>query len=126
MVEDDADDSFLLRRQLVRAQFDDCVKVIGNGQDALDYLRQAPVLPLAVFLDLRLPGLSGTQLLHAIRDDVRLRELPVIVMTGSSDPRDIAECGSLGVEAYLAKPVRLSTFIKTVAHLFPSVSHPEN
>jgi len=120
VVEDNADDSFLLTRQLARAHFEDCVTVIGNGQDAFDYLQHAAT-PLAVFLDLRLPGISGLQLLEKIRADARLRSVPVIVMTGSVDPKDVAECSRLGVTAYLPKPVGLTTFIKTVAHLFPAV-----
>jgi len=121
VVEDNANDSYLLTRQLARAHFEDCVTVIGNGQDAFDYLLRAPT-PLAVFLDLRLPGMSGIQLLEKIRQEERLRTVPVIVMTGSVDPKDVEECSRLGVTAYLPKPVGLSTFIKTVAHLFPDTS----
>src|ERR1700761_7579596 len=113
VVEDNADDSFLLTRVLARAHFEDCVTVIGNGQDALEYLQRMP-LPLAVFLDLRLPGLNGVELLGKIREDERLRPVAVIVMTGSVDPKDVEACNRLGVTAYLPKPVGLSTFIKTV------------
>jgi CheY-like chemotaxis protein len=119
VVEDNANDSFLLTRQLARAHFEDCVTVIGNGQDAFDYLQRAP-LPLAVFLDLRLPAMTGIELLQKIRHDQRLHDVPVIVMTGSVDPKDVDECTRLGVTAYLPKPVGLTTFIKTVAHLFPA------
>ena len=124
VVEDNADDSFLLTRQLARAHFEDCVTVIGNGQDAFDYLQHSAA-PLAVFLDLRLPGMSGVELLEKIRQDERLRKVPVIVMTGSVDPQDVDECTRLGVTAYLPKPVGLTTFIKTVAHLFPMAATPE-
>jgi CheY-like chemotaxis protein len=123
VVEDNADDSFLLTRQLARAHFEDCVTVIGNGQDAFDYLQHSAT-PLAVFLDLSLPGMSGLQLLEKIRQDDRLRPVPVIVMTGSVDPKDVDACTRLGVTAYLPKPVGLTTFIKTVAHLFPAVAAP--
>jgi len=123
VVEDNADDSFLLTRVLARAHFEDCVTVIGNGQDALEYL-QRTTLPLAIFLDLKLPGMSGIELLEKIRKDERLAPVNVIVMTGSVDPRDVEACNRLGVTAYLPKPVGLSTFIKTVAHLFPEVGTP--
>jgi CheY-like chemotaxis protein len=123
VVEDNADDSFLLTRQLARAHFEDCVTVIGNGQDAFEYLQRSST-PLAVFLDLRLPGMSGVELLEKIRQDERLHAVPVIVMTGSLDPRDVETCDRLGITAYLPKPVGLSTFIKTVTHLFPEVGTP--
>jgi two-component system, response regulator len=122
VVEDNADDSFLLTRQLARAHFDDCVTVVSNGQDALDFLNHTMAIPLAIFLDLRLPGMSGIQLLEKIRQEPRLQAVPVIVMTGSADPRDVEECSRLGVTAYLPKPVSLTTFIKTVAHLFPKMA----
>jgi two-component system response regulator len=119
IVEDDADDSFMLVRQLEKAQIDDHVTVIEDGQKALTFLVAAEPLPLAMFLDLRLPGMNGLELLEKIRQDGKLQSLPVIIMTGSSDPRDVAECSRLGVTAFLEKPVSLTSFIKTVAHLFP-------
>ncbi len=106
-------------RQLEKAQIDDSVTVVENGLKALEFLAQAQQLPLAVFLDLRLPGLNGIEVLEKIRQDSRLKELPVVIMTGTGDPRDIDKCKSLGVTAFLEKPVGLSNFIKTVAHLFP-------
>lgn len=124
VVEDNVDDSFLLTRQLARAHIDDCVTVIGDGKDALSFLLHATPLPLAVFLDLRLPGLSGIQLLEAIRREPRLKTIPVIIMTASVDPKDVEACGRLGVTAYLPKPVSVTTFIKIVAHLFPKVPVP--
>jgi CheY-like chemotaxis protein len=124
VVEDNADDSFLLTRQLARAHFDDCVTVITNGQDAFDHLQHSDI-PLAVFLDLNLPGMSGLQLLEKIRADSRLHQVPVIVMTGSDDPGNVEECNRLSVTAYLAKPVGLTAFIKTVTHLFPSAAGRE-
>lgn len=122
VVEDNVDDSFLLTRQLARAHIDDCVTVIGDGKDALDFLLNGTISPLAVFLDLRLPGLSGIQLLEAIRQEPRLKSTPVIIMTASIDPKDVEECTRLGVTAYLPKPVNITTFIKIVAHLFPQVT----
>ena len=121
VVEDNLDDSFLLTRQIQKAQIDDHVAVIEDGREALDYLQKSPTVPLAVFLDLRLPGLSGIELLRRIRQDARFHELPIIVMTGSNDPNDLQECHRLGVTAFLPKPVGLGTFIKTVAHLFPKI-----
>lgn len=122
VVEDDANDSFMLIRQLEKAQIDDSVTVVENGPKALEFLAQAQQLPLAVFLDLRLPGLSGIEVLEKIRQDARLKEMSVIIMTGTGDPVDLVKCERLGVTAFLEKPVSLSNFIKTVAHLFPKTS----
>jgi two-component system, response regulator len=122
VVEDDANDSFMLIRQIEKAQIDDHVTVIGDGKEAFEFLQKAEHLPLAVFLDLRLPGLNGLELLEKIRAEAALKGLPVIVMTGSINPQDENECMRLGVTAYLQKPISLTTFIKTVSHLFPEVN----
>jgi len=122
VVEDDANDSFLLTHQLAKAQMDDCVVLIDNGKEALDFLLHAPVPPIALFLDLHLPGISGIELLETIRQEPRLKAMPVIVMTGFNDPHDMKKCIQLGVTAYLQKPIKLATFIKTIAHLFPEIA----
>ncbi len=119
VVEDNEHDSFLLTRQIARAHLNDCVTVVGNGTEALNLLMRLPTPPLAIFLDLKLPGLSGIEVLERLKQEPRFRSIPVIVMTGSDNPKDVEECGRLGVTAYLSKPISLATFIKTVAHLFP-------
>lgn len=124
VVEDDADDSFMLVRQLEKAQIDDQVTVIENGQRALAFLESAKEMPLAVFLDLRLPGMNGLELLAKMKSDPRFHAIPVIIMTGSTNPDDLAECQRLGATAFLEKPIALTEFIKTVAHLFPKAAAP--
>jgi CheY-like chemotaxis protein len=119
VVEDNEDDTFLLTRQLARAQIDDCVTVIGNGMEALTFLKETSPLPLAVFLDLSLPGMSGLDVLREMKKESALKDVPVVVMTGSIKPADMEECARLGATAYLTKPIGLSTFIKTVTDLFP-------
>jgi CheY-like chemotaxis protein len=125
VVEDNADDSLMLIRQLQKAQLDDHVTFVDNGQRALDLLLEAKEPLLAVFLDLRLPGVSGIEILEKMRRESHLQTVPVIVMTGSTDPKDLEECGRLGVTAFLSKPIDLTTFIKTVAHLFPPKTPPK-
>jgi CheY-like chemotaxis protein len=119
VVEDDADDSFLLMREIERAQLDDHVRVMVDGQEALDFLLKAKNPPLAIFLDLYLPGLNGIPLMERLRQDSRYEHVPIIVMTGSVNPNDAKACIELGVTSYLPKPVKLTSFIKTVAHIFP-------
>lgn len=125
VVEDNEDDSYLLTRQLARAQIDDHITVFGNGEAALDFLLNTSQLPLVIFLDLHLPGLGGVELLQRLRREPRLHTVPVIIMTGSLDPGDIKECERLGVTTYLPKPISLTVFIKAVAHLFPKASDAE-
>jgi CheY-like chemotaxis protein len=125
IIEDNPDDSFFLKRQLNRARLDDHVTLISDGQEAFDFLvknatAESSLNFVAIFLDLRLPSLDGVPLLRKLRSLPQLREIPVIVMTSSNEERDLEECQRLEVKAYVTKPVRLTDFIKAVAHVFPS------
>jgi len=124
VVEDNRTDSYLLTHQLTRAKMNDRVTIVDNGKDALDFLSHASPLPLAIFLDLNLPGLGGIDLLKMIRKDPRLQNIPIIIMTGSTEVKSLEECTRLGVYDYLIKPISLATFIKSVAHLFPKGDEP--
>jgi CheY-like chemotaxis protein len=120
VIEDNNDDSDLLMRQLQRNNFEGSVKVIPDGQAAWDLLssEQCRQELIAIFLDLKLPSLSGLKLLGRIRSHPDLGTVPVFVMTSSNDPKDLKECTRLGVDGYLSKPVTFSTFSKAVADLF--------
>ena len=123
VIEDNADDQELLHRQLRKSGMDSHVKFISNGQEALDFLVN-PASPslakelIAVFLDLKLPSINGVELLRRIRATEHLKNLPVIVMTSSNDPKDIEECRRLKVTSYVSKPVSFTTFSKAVADVF--------
>jgi CheY-like chemotaxis protein len=123
VVEDNADDRELLLRQLRKSGMDTHVKFISNGQEALDFLSRPGEVFLAdeliaIFLDLRLPSLSGIELLRRLRRQEHLRDLPVIVMTSSNDPNDLEECRRLKVTNYVSKPVTFTSFSKAVADVF--------
>jgi len=113
IVEDNSDDSHLLTRELAKFHLDRAIRVIPDGRTALEYLLRVSPPPYAVFLDLRLPRLSGIELLQEIRREPRLHALPVIVMTNSIDPADAETCARLGVCAYARKPID-PDLIKTI------------
>jgi CheY-like chemotaxis protein len=123
IVEDDQNDSYLLARQLQQAQVDDNVTIVREGWQAFQFLEQAETLPLAIFLDLKLPGQSGIEILERLKKDPRYRSIAIIIMTGSIDPTELKKCRQLGASDILAKPITLSSFIKTVAHIVPAVPH---
>jgi len=122
IVEDNDDDSRLLLRQLRKSGIDAHVKFISDGRQALDFLtgegQSAAEELIALFLDLKLPSLSGVELLRRLRDHDDFRNLPVIVMTSSNDPADLEECQKLKVVNYVTKPVTFATFSKAVADVF--------
>jgi CheY-like chemotaxis protein len=124
VVEDNPDDRDLLLRQLRKSGMDTHVKFITNGQEAFDFLNRPDFALseklIAVFLDLRLPGISGIELLQHVRQRDDLRAIPVIVMTSSINPKDLDECRRLQVTNFVAKPVTYSSFSKAVADVFHS------
>src|SRR5262249_31536510 len=109
---DDSNDVFFLRRALTRAGLPPPVHVAANGQDALDYLngtgkysdRETYPLPQCIFLDLKLPLVHGFQVLDHIRRQPGLRDVPVFILSSSSEPADRRRAAELGVHAYLLKP----------------------
>jgi CheY-like chemotaxis protein len=113
LVEDNEDDVFLMKRALRAAGVANRVFVVETGQQAVDYLAGAPPyqdrcrfpMPVIVFLDLKLPLLSGHEVLAWIRAQRQLEGLTVVVLTSSSEPSDVRRSYSLGANSYLSKPL---------------------
>ena len=121
IIEDNPDDEALLLRQLKKAELEKHVKVIHDGAEAMEYLKNSRTKCedlAAVFLDLKLPKIDGLRLLEAIRSNERLKELSVVVMTSSNSPEELAKCRELGVSCYVQKPLTLSSFAKAFADTF--------
>jgi len=83
-----------------------------NGESALAMLRNENGLPALILLDLKMPGMSGIEVLSEIRADDRLKELPVVVVTSSSLESDRAEAIAAGASGYIQKPLALDQFSK--------------
>jgi len=109
VVEDDPDDAFLVRRAFARTHPHVHLHFASDGEQAVEYLsREAPQaasLPDIVLLDLKLPRMSGLELLKWLRASPRLRRLPVVVLTSSRERKDVDEAYDLGANSYLVKPV---------------------
>jgi two-component system response regulator len=114
LVEDNPDDEQLTIRAFKSAKRPEVVLVARNGEDALGMLRgrNSPVL---VLLDLKLPRLSGVEVLMAMKDDPRLRTIPVVVLTSSNEQTDLGACYDLGCSAFVRKPVDYHQFISHLA-----------
>ena len=120
LVEDDPDHVVLTRRALAQANLVNPVHIAVDGEQAIAYLsgqgeysdRMRYPLPRLVLLDLRLPKVSGLEVLRWIRSQPHLRALPVIVLSSSSETQDIDQAYGLGVNSYLQKPVRFDSLIE--------------
>jgi CheY-like chemotaxis protein len=112
LVEDNEDDVFLMKRALQGARVVNPLHVVEDGQEALDYLsgngkfadRESHPLPAVVFLDLKLPYISGHDVLAWIRQQKEFESLVVIVLTSSNEASDLSRCYALGANSYLVKP----------------------
>jgi CheY-like chemotaxis protein len=104
LVEDLTADALLLREALADVGLGRELEVVGDGQDALDALQSGRPLPSLVLLDLNLPGVSGKEVLERIRANPRLQQLPVVVLSTSNAPADVAFAYGLHANAYVRKP----------------------
>lgn len=125
LVEDNPDDEDLTLRALRRGGIANDVVVAHDGVEALDYLhgtgrhagRDLSRMPAVVLLDLKLPRLSGIEVLKSIRGDARTRALPVVVLTSSSEDEDMIRSYENGANSYVRKPVNFAEFTKAVGEL---------
>ena len=120
MVEDNTDDILQVKRILKSCGLLEDLTVVQDGKDAVDYLaermRRDPLdLPDLVILDLNLPRRSGLEVLQWIRADHRLRDVSVVILTGSREDSSLIELHRLGVLGYLVKPLTSQDFVRTVA-----------
>lgn len=119
LVEDNPDDAELTRIAFAEAGVDYRLQVVGDGVQALAYLRgSAPAdLPSLVLLDLNLPKLDGREVLEAIRAEPATRSLPVVVLTTSAEPFDVDKVYELGANSYIQKPVEFERFVDVVRQI---------
>ena len=124
MVEDDARDVELSLTALEQYNLANEVIVVGDGEEALDYLYQrgkfmarANGNPAVLLLDLKLPKVDGLEVLQQIKTDDRLKMIPVVVLTSSREERDMVASYQLGVNAYVVKPVDFHEFVNAVKEL---------
>jgi CheY-like chemotaxis protein len=125
LVEDNPSDIELTKRALEKSHVANELVVVEDGQEALDYLLPAGSgtgrldreLPALVLLDLKLPRVDGLEVLRRIRADPRMRRLPVVVMTSSTEEQDLATSYDRGVNSYIRKPVDFSQFALAIQQL---------
>ena len=125
LVEDNPDDEEFTLRALHRANVSNPIVVTRDGSEAVDYLfgqnhyagRDMSSMPGVVLLDLKLPKLSGIDVLRRIRADPLTRLIPVVILTSSNEDEDMLNSYESGANSYVRKPVEFAAFANAVARL---------
>ena len=121
VVEDSDLDFVCLQKVMNKLCVDNPIYRCTNGDEAIDFLYSqrdtAPddlSRPAIILLDLNLPGTDGKEVLKKIKEDERLKTIPIVIFTTSADPQDINYCYEYGANSYMLKPMDLSNLKKTI------------
>lgn len=126
LAEDNAGHARLIEKNLHRANIANKIIKFENGQELLDFLfksggckndHSAEDHALLVLLDLRLPIMSGYQVLTRMKKDKRTRHIPVIILTTTENPQEISKCYALGCNVYITKPLEYDEFCEAIRKL---------
>lgn len=123
-VDDSADDRFVLARAFKASAAEVELRLFGGGAEMLATLQGSPggfaapgTLPRLILLDLVMPGMNGLEVARALKQDARLRRIPVVVLTGSDSPENIAAAYDCGVNSLTAKPATYAETVRLVERL---------
>ncbi|GAC1311475.1 MAG: response regulator [Vulcanimicrobiaceae bacterium] len=122
LVEDNPGDVRLTREALTGAKVRNRLSVVGDGEEALDFLyRRGPFAsaprPNLILLDFNLPRRDGREVLEVIKKDPDLLQIPVIVLTTSQQQRDIVQAYGNHANAFITKPVDFDQFVQIIAQI---------
>jgi CheY-like chemotaxis protein len=124
IADDDPGHARLIEKNLFRAELHNPIKRFENGQEVLDFFfdkgqaRQGQLeTSYLLLLDIRMPKVDGIEVLRRLKQDSELRKIPVIMLTTTDDPREVARCHALGCNNYMVKPVDYDKFAEAVQNL---------
>ncbi len=121
LAEDDEKDIELTLKTLEEYNLANETVVVRDGVEALDYLYSRGNFsgrpegnPVVIMLDLKMPRMNGIQVLRKLKEDEKMKQIPVVILSSSSEERDLEECYKLGINGYVIKPVRFDKFVDTI------------
>lgn len=124
IAEDDEGHAILVQQTLRAAGLANSIHHFSDGQAILDYLlcrgpglRREADRSYVLLLDIRMPKVNGVEVLHQVKSNPELRKLPVIMLTTTDDPREVARCHELGCSVYIQKPVDYDKFSEAIRRL---------
>ncbi len=133
--EDSIDDAMLTMRALVKSGFTNKLHHVKDGAEVLDFLycrgpyslRNPQELPKLMLLDLKMPKVTGIQVLEKVKSDPAFKSIPIVILTSSQEDPDISKCYAMGANSYIVKPVDSGNFfnaIKEIGLYWMNLSQP--
>lgn len=117
IVEDSEDDFYATQRAFAKANLHNPLARVTSGEEAMAYLKGATEKPGLILLDLNMPGMGGRKTLEMIKKNDEFKTIPVVILTTSSDERDVEGCYALGANTYIQKPVDFDGLIDAMKQL---------
>lgn len=114
LIEDDAIEVMKLKRAIKKLEMQHDLIEAKNGEEALTILKDENVVPDIIFLDLNMPRINGIEFLKILKEDEVLRYLPTIILTTSSNRKDVLECYKHGVAGYILKPLKYEDYVQKI------------
>jgi CheY-like chemotaxis protein len=114
LIEDDAIEVMKFNRTLSKLNLKHTIIEANNGEEALKILENKEQLPDIILLDLNMPKLNGIEFLSILKNDEKLRYIPSIILTTSTNERDLLKCFEIGVSGYILKPLKYEDYVTKI------------
>ncbi|WMI65419.1 response regulator [Aestuariibaculum sp. YM273] len=117
LIEDDAIEVMKLNRAISSLNLNHNIIEANNGEDALELLEKNENLPDIILLDLNMPKINGVEFLTILKNNEVLKYVPTIILTTSSNQKDLLECYKIGIAGYVLKPLKYDEYVLKIENL---------
>ena len=114
LIDDDTIEALKLKRTIATLEMDHQIIEAKNGEQALKILDQKDRLPDVVLLDLNMPKMNGIEFLSVMKNREEFSHIPTIILTTSSNSKDLLQCYKLGIAGYVIKPLKYSEYVDKI------------
>ena len=114
LIEDDTIELMKLNRAMLSLNMNHKVTEANNGEDALELLLKEKYYPDIILLDLNMPKINGIEFLSILKTNESLKFIPIIILTTSSNKKDLLECYNIGIAGYIQKPLKYQDYITKI------------
>jgi CheY-like chemotaxis protein len=114
LIEDDTIELMKLNRAMLSLNMNHKVTEVNNGEDALELLLNEEYYPDIILLDLNMPKINGIEFLSILKTNESLKFIPTIILTTSSNKKDLLECYNIGIAGYVQKPLKYQDYIAKI------------